>query len=363
MKRRDFITGAAAAGAGLAGCAGKPRTVRIGPEGVPFSFGDNYQKPEGGSIPMTELGKTGIQVSTFTFGSHMRPYLRPYERDRERMVREAHELGVNTFDVYDREHEVYQYEPMGRFLKPVINDVNISISLLPYEGRSLEQEMERDLRCFGRDYLDMVRIHVYSPDHQNWGYYDQLFKWKEQGKIRAVGVPIHYYKNLFPLIDSYPIDYVVFPYNFFMNICWDGHMMEEPDKYATIPQLLRERGIGRVTMKPFAGDFLVTPLIEVAEMYKKKDEEEVSFAQAMLKYVINSGIADTTFTGMYYPSHVYENVDAYYHPEMTDAEHRLLNTVRRAAKTKAQACLPDFYRFFAEWTPREMRDHGSLRFA
>jgi len=364
MKRRDIIKGAAAAlGAGAAGCAGKPRTVRISPEGVPFSFGDNYPKPKGGSMPVTELGKTGIKVSAFSFGSHMRPYLRPYERERERMVREAYELGVNVFDVYDREHNVYQYEPMGRFLKPFINDVVVSISLLPYEGRTLEQELERDLRCFGRDYLDMVRIHVYSPDHQNWGYWEQLFKWKEQGKIRAVGVPIHYYKDLFPLIDTYPIDYVVFPYNFFMNICWDGHMVDDAEKYAALPQLLKERGIGRVTMKPFAGDYLVTPLIDVAEKYKNKGEEEINFAQSMLRYVINSGVADTTFTGMYYPSHVYENVDAYYNPAMTDEEHRLLNRVRKVAKTKAQAHLPGFYRFFAEWAPKETRDHGMRRFA
>lgn len=350
MKRRDFLASGVLGtlGAGFSGCSTLvKKSVRVGPESVPFSFGDNYPKPKGGTIPMTELGTTGIKVSKFTFGSHMRPYLRPYYKERERMLRDAHELGVNTFDVYDREQEVYQYEPTGRHLAPVINDVNISISIAPYDGRTLEQELERDIRLFGKDHIDMVRIHSYKPENRGWWQWEQLFKWKEEGKIRAVGVPIHYYRDLFPLIDTYPIDYVVFPFNFFMNISWDGHMVDA--KYDTIPRLLRDRGIGVITMKPFAGDFLVHPLTQVAEQLKEDDE--VNFAQAALHWVINSGVPDTTFTGMYYPSHVFENIDAYYNPSMTDEEHRLLKKVAKVAKTSAQAWLPDHYRFFTEWVP------------
>ena len=361
MKRRDFIAKGTvgALGAGFAGCSMKPWSIKVAPEGVPFSFGDNYPKPNGGTKPMNELGKTGIKVSSFGFGSHMRTYLRPYEKERERMIRDAYEFGVNVFDVYDKEHNVYQYEPAGRHLAPIINDVIISISIYPYDGRTLEQELERDLRLFGRDYIDMVRIHSYSPDSKGWRQWEELFKYKEQGKIRAVGVPIHYKKDLFPLIDTYPVDYVIFPYNFFMNIAWDGHEMDE--KYDTIPGILKDRGIGIITMKPFAGDYLVTPLKEVADIYKK--DKEINFIQAMLRYVINSGVAETTFTGMYYPSHVYENVDAYFNPEMTDEERRLLDKVRKVAKTKAQAWLPDHYRFFTEWMPEGTRDCGKIRFA
>ncbi len=357
MKRRDFLTKGAvgAFGAGLAGCSiRRPGSIKVSPEGVPFSFGDNYPKPKSGTMPMNELGTTGINVSSCGFGSHMRPYLSPYYKERERMLRDAFELGVNVFDVYDIEHSVYQYEPTGRHLAPIINDVIISIAINPYDGRSFEEELERDLRLFGRDYLDMVRIHCYSPDSDNWWQWEQLFKWKQEGKIRAVGVPIHHIKELYPLIDTYPIDYVIFPYNFFMNIAWDGHMPDEG--YDSIPQILKDRGIGVITMKPFAGDFLVTPLKNVAENFK--ENKEVNFIHAMLKYVINSGIADTTFTGMYYPSHVYENVDAYYNPQMTGEEQKLLKKVNRVAKTKAHAWLPEHYRFFADWVPGGLKDHG-----
>jgi predicted aldo/keto reductase-like oxidoreductase len=326
--------------------------VMIKPEGVPFSFGDNYPKPKSGSMPMGELGKTGIKISKFGFGSHIQPYLRTYYKERERMVREAHELGVNIFDVYDTEGEAFQYEPMGKYLAPIKNDVNVSIAIQAYGGRTLEEEFERDMKLFGKDHIDLVRIHVYTKEDKGWQQWEQLFKWKEQGKIRAVGVPIHWVKDLYPLIDTYPIDYCIFPYNFFMNIAWDGHMVDKG--YDNIPKILRNKGIGVITMKPFAGDFLATPLLNVANRLRSKKEKDVNFFHACLKYVINAGFKpDTTYTGMYFPSHVYENVDAYYNPKMTVEEKSLLDKVKEVAKTSAQAMLPEHYKFFSSWIPKD----------
>ena len=353
MKRRDFITKGAtgALGAGLAGCSvGKPRNIRVSPAGVPFSFGDNYPKPKGGTMPMAEIGTTGIKVSKFGFGSHMQKYLVPYVKERERMLRDAFELGVTIFDIYDIEHGIYQYEPTGRHLAPIINDVVISITLRPYDSRTLEEELHRDLRLFGRDYIDMVRIHAWAPDHpehgEDWWMWDELFKYKEQGKIRAIGLPIHTWEDLKAPLEAYPLDFVIFPYNFYHNIAWDGHI---PDgDFDPLPNYLRDKGVGVITMKPFAGDFLVTPLKEVAAQFNK----DINFVQAALRFIINSGIdPDTTLTGMYYPSHVYENIDAYFNPEMSDEERKLLDKVKKVAKSKAHAWLPDHYKFLEKWAP------------
>ena len=350
MKRRDFITKGTAGslGLGLAGCSlFKPRKIMLEPELVPFSFGDNYPRPKGGTMPMAELGRTGIKVSKFGFGSHMRPYLVPYVKERERMIREAYDFGVNLFDIYDKGDDIFQYEPMGRYLAPMINDVVISIVIRPYDGRTLEEEFERDLRLFGRDYIDMVRVQSFAKDDDKWWQWEPVFKYKEQGKIRAVGLPIHTWEDL-AAIYTYPVDYVIFPYNFFMNVAWYGFRTDIDFK--PLPELLRDRGIGVITMKPFAGDYLIYPLMKVAETLK--EDKEVNFIQACLRYVINSGInPDTTLVGMYYPSHVYEDVEAYFKPHMTDEERRLLNKVRRVAKTKVNAWLPDHYKFLEKWVP------------
>ena len=368
MKRRDVLKlySCGMLCAGINGCSlVRPVKINLRPEGVPFSFGDNYPKPQGGTIPKKELGRTGIMVSALGFGSHMRMPLVPYERERERILRDAFEYGVNLYDVYDIEGgKIYQYEPTGRHLAPVINDVLISINLSPYGGRSPEEELHRDLRLFGKDSIDLVRIHAWAPDDPKfgeiWWMWDELFRFKEQGKIRAVGVPVHSWKDLKKPLETYPLDFVMIPYNFYHNIAFGAAQAERetPDGgFDDVAKLLKEKGVGVITMKPLGGDFLITPFIKAAGMYAK--EKELSVPQAALRYVINSGInADSTLAGMYYPSHVYENVDAFLHPSISPEERRLLNTLKKAARMNAASWLPDHYRFLDHWAP-ELEVHDT----
>ncbi len=338
MKRRNFLSQSmtGALGLGFAGCS----SLSVKRELSPHDFDKKGPKPVG-TMPMAEIGKTGIKVSKFGFGSHMRKDIVPFEKEREWMVREAYDLGVTFFDVYDYEQECFQYEPMGRFLAPIINDVVISISILPWEGRSFEQELERDLKLFGRDHIDLVRV-LRPPENPVW---ETLFKFKEKGYIRAVGAPIHDMEHVDMLIGKVPIDYILFPYNFYHNICW---LEEKEDNFDSLPARLRENGIGVATMKPFAGDYLVQPFIDVARQISKN--HDISFTQAALRYVINSGIhAETTLVGMYNLPHLYDNVAAYYNPAMSDEERELLDGIRKVAVRSAHAWLPDHYKWLDNW--------------
>lgn len=351
MRRREFmLTGSAGAmGLGLAGCS----SVTVKRELSPHAFDKKVPKPVG-TMPMGELGKTGIKVSRFGFGSHMRKDIVPFEKEREWMVREAHDLGVNLFDVYDKEQECFQYEPMGRHLAPIINDVIISISILPWDDRTLEQELERDLRLFRRDYIDMVRIHSYSSKSDNWNQWEKLFRFKEQGKIRAVGIPCHSQADFDEPLAQLPLDYVIFPFNFYHNWTW-LHKEMVLDNYDSLIPRLRKKGIGVVTMKPFAGDNLVTPFRRLAQEYDTSGE--VNLAKACLRYVINSGMnVDTTLGGMYYPYHVYENVDAYFNPKLSDEERNVMKKIRTRVKNVTINMLPEHYRFLEDWVPDSWDD-------
>ena len=84
---------------------------------------------------------------------------------------------------------------------------------------------------------------------------------------------------------------------------------------------------------------------------------EISVAKASLRYVINSELnVDSTLGGMYNPYHVYENVDAYFHPEMSGEERRLLKKIRKTAKIVAKNLLPAHYRFLEKWVPDSWDD-------
>ncbi|MHB9029505.1 MAG: aldo/keto reductase [Candidatus Latescibacterota bacterium] len=332
MNRREFIAQSVTmtAGAALAGCAAAPRgRVRIEKEMVPFSTKADVPKPSNGTMPAGEIGRTGIKVSKLGFGSHLREDIIHLFDERQKNIRAAYDLGVTLFDVYDIEQKCFQYEPLGKQIKPFIREAVISIAIFPYEGRTFEQEFERDLRLFGRDYIDLVRVHGKSPDSPEWAYYEKLFKLKEKGQVRAVGVPIHKMEELTRVMNAFPIDYVFFPYGFFHNKPWYEH---PGDNFDSLPALLRSKGVGVVTMKAFAGDYLVAPLKKVARRINR--EPEISFTKACLRYVINSETKpDATMVGMYNLTHVYENVDAFFHPDMTAEERELLQKVKETAYT------------------------------
>ena len=355
MKRRDFMARGAsgALGVGLAGCSTfNPKIYEINEPGeTPLELEKKVPKPVG-TMPMGEIGTTGMMVSRFGFGSHIRPYFRPYTKEREWMVREAYDFGINFFDMYDKEHEAYQYEPMGRYLAPIIHDVLISIAPLPYDGRTFEQEFERDVKIFGKGHIDLVRIHMYTADSKDWWQWETLFKYKEQGKIRAVGVPIHSPKDLYPVIETYPLDFVILPYNFYHN--WYGMKPQDFDPVITD---LHKKGIGVITMKPHLGDRLAGPFMKMAAHYDETGE--VVLAKADLRYIINSRVAiDSTLCGMMNPYHLYENIDAYFHPEMSDAEKKLLKKLREVAKINniTKNLLPDHYQFLEDLVPDSWDD-------
>ncbi len=365
MKRRTFIEKGAvgALGLGLTGCSALGlNKVDVKQEMTPLDFETKVPKPKG-TMPMGEIGKTGIKVSKFGFGSHMSKAVQAHEKEREWMIKEAYDLGINFFDVYDYEGRHFQYEPMGRYLSGMINDVVISITIWPFDGRNVEQQLERDLRLFGRDYIDMVRIHAWKNTQtekglafqvgHRWEWWEELFKLKEKGYIRAVGIPIHTREDLEQPLAELPLDYVIFPFNYYHNWLWGN---KKPDKkIQSIVSTLREKGIGVITMKPFAGDALAIPFKRLGEQYDKTGE--ISVAKASLRYVINSDIdVDSTLGGMYNPYHVYENVDAYFNPEMSGEERRLLKKIRRTAKVVAKDFLPSHYRFLEEWVPDSWDD-------
>ncbi len=361
MKRRNFVkTGTAGAlGMGLAGCS----SIKVKQKLSSVDFDRKAPRPKG-TMPMGEIGKTGIKASKFGFGSHMRGELQQYPKEREWMIREAYDMGMNFFDVYDKEQNCFQYEPMGRYLAPMINNVVISISMYPYDGRSFDKEFERDLRVFGRDYIDMVRIHAWTKDVSHpfqqghkWEWWDKLFKLKEKGYIRAVGVPIHRAKEAELVLSEYPLDYVIFPFNYYHNWTWYGNEKREK-KYGTYNDFVKkllDNGVGIVSMKPFASDSLITPFKELGKKFDST--EKVNVAKASLRYVLNSEMnIDATIGGMYYPYQLYENLDAVFNPAMSDQERNVLKKIRNKAKVVAKSLLPSHYQFLEDWVPDSCDD-------
>jgi predicted aldo/keto reductase-like oxidoreductase len=357
MKRRDFIRATAIGSSAMAGCSGlSHHGSTITRERSPIELEKRAPRPTG-AMPSGELGTTGIRISRFGFGSHMHGDMVVYAKEREWMIREAYDLGTTLYDVYDVANGGKQYEPLGRYLAPVINNVQISTDIVPYDGRSVEEEFERDLRLFGKDCIDLIRMHTSSTNSAKWGWWDRVLKWKEEGKIRAVGMAIHRPDELDLVLAEIPIDFVILPFNFYHNWTYIDREKQasSPGNYDDLITRLQARGIGIISMKPFGGDYLAAPFKRLAA-----DIDEggtVTYTQACLRYVFNSGLPiDSTLCGMYNPYQVHENIAAALNPVMSDAEKRVLRGIRRQAKTIAEQALPQHYQFLHQWASTSATD-------
>jgi len=342
MERRDFLlktTGGILA-ISAAGCSDDDKNP-VAPD------------TKGNSIPTTKLGTTDVTVSKFAFGSHILPENVNDTAEREYMIRDSYEKGVTTFDIYNKEGSAYQYEPMSRYLAPVLNDVVISIKMKPEDGRTYEEQFFYNLELFKRDYFDMVRIRGNKPGNDEWNFLERLFELRDEGYIRAAGVAIHKVEEMDGIIEAYgdEIDYVCFPYNFYHNK-WQhsaNASVSDEEDFDPFVQSLHNRGIGIVAIKPFTGDYLVQILKEAAKVINP----EISYSQACLRYIINSDLnPDTTFAGMNHFREFDENIKAYYNPMMTDEEIELLDDVRGVAGKTAHLLLPDHYKFLNDWAPK-----------
>ena len=100
MKRRTFLKGIGTTSTAVpfAGCSilkGRDKYSNYKPKGV---------------IQKNTLGKTGIRIPMFGFGSHLKKELVAKPELRDRMIRMGYEGGINIFDVYNRE-QYHQYIP------------------------------------------------------------------------------------------------------------------------------------------------------------------------------------------------------------------------------------------------------------
>lgn len=324
MNRRYFFLSAATAVLAVSGCSALSGT-----------------KMPAGSIPRRKLGKTGIEVSRFGFGSHLNAELMKNPKLRDRMIKTGFDRGITTFDVYD--HAKYlQFEPMGKSVRGFRKEAKISLCSVKPNGE-MQAEIDDALRKFYTDYIDLYRVQ--TADDERMAI---LEKNRKAGKIRAIGIVSHSADQMMGHLDRYKdvMDFAMIVYNFHHNIGRPkkGSGMDANDYTALIPRCA-SLGLGIIGIKPMGSDDMVA----YAKAKGYYDRKGLSLSHAKLRYAFANDQIDCVMTAMNTPGELAANLDAAYRPALSTEEASLLKELSRDADSMRAMYLSPKYRWLESW--------------
>ncbi len=221
-------------------------------------FGANEGAPstgQEGDLPKRRLGRTGRMVSRLGFGGGSR-YITwiPQEKDAEKMIHYAIQLGVTYFDTARNYGENQESEiRYGKYLTPQYRDRIFLVSKTSdrtYDG--VMHDIELSLRNLKTDYLDLYHMHglggmedVDKLSAANGGL-KAFRKLKEQGVVRHTGFSFHvnWNEGIRAAVERFDPDVVMCALNALRAGRYSGSGNEE-----NLFPLARQRDIAVVAMK------------------------------------------------------------------------------------------------------------------
>jgi predicted aldo/keto reductase-like oxidoreductase len=192
------------------------------------------------------LGSTGLNVSVVGFGGI--PVQRIDAAKTKEVITRAEELGINFIDSA-RAYSVSE-EYIGQALVGRRNKWILASKSMAKDKASMEGDIEKSLRNFKTDYIDLYQIHncrtkndfdrVLSED----GAYMALLEAKQKGKVGHIGFTSHNGDILSMAVESGKFETIMFPYN----------IVESQGR--EIFKRAAKLNIGVIAMKPMAGGAL-----------------------------------------------------------------------------------------------------------
>ena len=201
-----------------------------------------------------QLGNTGLTVSRVSYGGIVSAgfydnvaYPSEGQDASDRYVAWAVDRGVNYFDVAPGYGNAQ--DQLGLSLEPYRKQVNLACKTQCRDRENAEKDLERSLKLLKTDYFDVYQLHAISSmdDVERafapGGVMEMMRTLKERGIARFLGFTAHSEEAALRMLELFPIDTVLFPFNWFMNM---EHGMGN-----RLMQELQKRGIGKLGMKAF----------------------------------------------------------------------------------------------------------------
>ncbi|HEX5414222.1 MAG TPA: aldo/keto reductase [Chloroflexota bacterium] len=164
------------------------------------------------------LGRTGAELSVIGFGGIV--VMGMEQPEANRTVASVVERGVTYFDVAPSYGNGEAEEKLGPALEPHRKGVFLACKTGRRDAEGARFELEQSLRRLRTAHLDLYQLHamtttedverVFAPG----GAMEVFVKAREEGKTRFLGFSAHSVTAAVALLERFPFDSVLFPFNF-----------------------------------------------------------------------------------------------------------------------------------------------------
>lgn len=233
FSRRQFLQGAALAGAGLAAAGPSLRAAQTA----------------GDALPTRVLGRTGAKVTILGLGTAPLGEARGDVSEAAKIFAEVIDRGVTYVDTA-RGYGIAE-EALGQVLPARRDKVFLVTKCWTDSGAQAQKSFEESLRTLKTDHVDLAHIHhvggkdidkVLAKD----GILEYLLKQKQAGKARFIGISGHARPPRFlRMLETDQIDVLMAVMNYADRNIYDFEGKVLPE--------CRKRNVGVVAMKVYAG--------------------------------------------------------------------------------------------------------------
>lgn len=259
---------------------------------------------------MSILGKSGIEVSELCFGSLTMSSFQAnlsLEEGAE-LLQYGYEKGINfidTAEIYENYHFIHQA------LKSIPRDkLVIATKAYSYDQKTADESLNKALRELDTDYIDIFLLHEQESEHTLRGHkeaLETLFKRKEEGYIRSVGISSHFIQCI-QASQFYKEIEIIHPIINFKGIGIQDGSKEEMLKAI---QERHEQGIGIYSMKALGGGHLI------------KDHRKA------IEWIRNIDYIDATAVGMQTKEEIDYNTSMFFSGREDKEAKKLLDNKKR----------------------------------
>ena len=236
------------------------------------------------------LGRTGLQVSTLSFGaSSLGGVFHPVdETDAIRAVHTALDLGINYFDVAPAYGGTRSETVLGKALRGIprdryflstkigkyTNPEKYGDDTLDYSRERTRRSIDESAARLGTEYFDIIHIHDIEYEdrqHTEWALsegFEGVSELKREGRIGAVSFGIYPMDLWHRIFTTLPVDAALV----------HNHYSLHDTRILDLLPFAREKGIGLINASPFGSGLLTDR--GPADWHPANAEQRAIFKQA-----------------------------------------------------------------------------------